>query len=420
MYRSMCIAAQVIMLAVFASKPVSAGEVEVLHFWTSPGEAKSINEIKRLISVRGHTWKDFAVVGGGGDNAMTALNKRILEGNPPAAATIKGMALQEMASKKVLANLDVMAQFDHWDKVIPDVVKKHVKYKDNYVSVPVNIHRANWLWINTDVLKRSGIEKVPNSIEGLLSAAEKIKAAGFVPLAHGGQAWQDFLLFEGVAMGVMGVDSYRKVFVEKDVAAIKGSKLPSALQVFRKLKAFTDDQSKNRSWDATTNMVIEGRAAFQMMGDWAKGEFLIAGKRPGIEFLCVPSPGTSDAFTYVIDTFAMFQLKQWEAQKAQGYLAYVLMGSEFQETFSFRKGSIPVRMDLKLDRFDDCAKSSHTDFNASSGKGRAIPSVAVDMALPTVTKSKVQAIVSEFWNKDDMAITDAAAKLALALSTEGG
>ena len=77
-------------------------------------------------------------------------------------------------------------------------------------------------------------------------------------------------------------------------------------------------------------------------------------------------------------------------------------------------------MDLKLDRFDDCAKSSHTDFNASSGKGRAIPSVAVDMALPTVTKSKVQAIVSEFWNKDDMAITDAAAKLALALSTEGG
>lgn len=420
MYHSMCIAFQAIVLAAMVSKPVCAGEVEVLHFWTSPGEAKSISEIKRLISVRGHTWKDFVVVGGGGDNAMTALNKRISDGSPPAAATIKGMALQEMASKKVLANLDVMAQFDHWDKVIPEVVKKHVKYKGNYVSVPVNIHRANWLWINADILKKSGIAKAPDSIDEFLSVAEKIKAAGYIPLAHGGQAWQDFLLFESVAIGVMGAEAYKKAFINREIPSLKGTKLPEALQVFRKLKSFTDNQSKNRSWDATTNMIIEGKAAFQIMGDWAKGEFLVAGKRPGIEFFCVPAPGTEEAFTYVIDTFAMFQLRQWEAQKAQGYLAYVLMGSEFQEVFSFQKGSIPARTDVKLTRYDDCAKASSADFIASSGKGTAIPSAAVDMALPTAIKAKVQTIVSEFWNKDDIPVSEAASKLLLALSMEGG
>lgn len=110
--------------------PVSAraGEVEVLHFWTSPGEAQSVAEIKALMAERGHTWKDFAVVGGGGQNAMAALRQRVLSGQPPASASIKGPAVQEWAAMNVLANLDTMAAFDHWDKVLPQVVKSHVKH----------------------------------------------------------------------------------------------------------------------------------------------------------------------------------------------------------------------------------------------------------------------------------------------------
>jgi glucose/mannose transport system substrate-binding protein len=39
-------------------------------------------------------------------------------------------------------------------------------------------------------------------------------------------------------------------------------------------------------------MVIEGKGGMQMMGDWAKGEFLKAGKKPGTDFVCVRFPGT--------------------------------------------------------------------------------------------------------------------------------
>jgi hypothetical protein len=63
--------------ALCAASAARAGEVEVLHFWTSPGEAQSIAELKSLIAVRGHTWKDFAVVGGGGGNAWAALERSI-------------------------------------------------------------------------------------------------------------------------------------------------------------------------------------------------------------------------------------------------------------------------------------------------------------------------------------------------------
>jgi glucose/mannose transport system substrate-binding protein len=67
-----------------------AGEVEVLHYWTSGGEAKSAAELKKIMQAKGHTWKDFAVAGGGGDNAMTVLKSRVVAGNPPSAAQIKG------------------------------------------------------------------------------------------------------------------------------------------------------------------------------------------------------------------------------------------------------------------------------------------------------------------------------------------
>lgn len=419
MRRLSILVCQALILALTPFEAVRAGEVEVLHFWTSPGEAKSIEEVKRLMAARGHSWKDFAVAGGGGGNAMATLAKRISEGNPPSAATIKGPALQELAAQKVLTNLNVMAQFDHWDKKIPAVVKKHVQFQGNYVAVPVNIHRANWLWINAEVMKKAGVAKPPASIDDLFVAAERIKDAGFVPLAHGGQAWQDFLLFESVAIGVMGIEPYRKTFVDRDSVVENRPQLMAALRAFRKLKAYTDNESKGRSWDATSKMVIEGRAAFQIMGDWAKGEFLVAEKRPGIDFLCVPAPGTSDAFAFVVDTFAMFQLKQWEAQKAQGYLAFVLMGAEFQESFSLRKGSIPARSDVNLGKFDTCAKSSFKDLNVSSAKGYAIPSAAVDMALPTGIKSTVQSIISEFWNTESISESAAAAALIAALDTSG-
>lgn len=384
----------------------------MLHFWTSPGEAQSVEEIKRLIAVRGHTWKDFAVLGGGGGNAMSMLKQRVTQGSPPSAASIKGPAIREWAIQNLLADLDVMAQFDHWDTVIPAVLQSHVKHRGHYVAVPVNIHRTNWLWANSEVLKKSGVAKVPQSHEELLEAAAQVKAAGYVPIAHGGQPWQEFILFEDVALSVSGAAFYQRALVQQNTAALSGPEMKKALEAFRSLKPYVDDKSKGRDWNAATEMVIRGKAAFQFMGDWAKGEFLVAGQQPGKEFICAPAPGTASVFTYVIDTFAMFQLKSWEAQKAQGYLAFVLMQPEFQESFNLRKGSIPARNTVPLDKFDDCAKASARDFKALSASDGAIPSPAVDMSLPTALKSQFESVISEFWNNDAMSVSEAMSRLS--------
>ncbi|MGB5600760.1 MAG: ABC transporter substrate-binding protein, partial [Thiothrix litoralis] len=135
-----------------------AGEVEVLHFWTSGGEAKSVAELKKMLEAKGDTWKDFAVAGGGGENAMTVLKSRVVSGNPPAAAQIKGPSIQEWGDEGVLTNLDSVAESEKWNDLLPGVVADAMKYKGHYVAAPVNVHRVNWMWLNPEVFKKAGAE----------------------------------------------------------------------------------------------------------------------------------------------------------------------------------------------------------------------------------------------------------------------
>lgn len=388
-----------------------AGEVEVLHYWTSGGEAKSVSELKAAMGKRGHSWKDFSVVGGGGQNAMAVLRRRVLDGDAPAGALIKGPAIQEWAELNVLTNLDAMASFEHWDQLLPAVVSEHMKYKGHYVAVPVNVHRVNWLWASNAVLQKAGVAAAPKTWDEFFAAADKVKAAGLVPVAHGGQDWQDFTTFESVVLGVGGAKLYQAALVKMERDALAGDDMRRALQVFRRIKGYVDDASKGRDWNVATDMVIKDRAAFQFMGDWAKGEFLAAGKTPGKEFQCVAVPGTEGAYTYNVDSFAMFQLRNWENQKAQGYLAFLLMGREFQEAFNLRKGSIPVRSGVPMNKFDDCGKRSAKDFEATAKVQTLLPSVAHGMAIASSAQGAMRAAVSEFWNNEKMSASELIAKL---------
>ncbi|MBY0396609.1 MAG: sugar ABC transporter substrate-binding protein, partial [Thermoleophilia bacterium] len=54
----------------------NAAEVEVLHWWTSGGEAAALNVLKEDLAKKGIGWVDMPVAGGGGEAAMTALRAR--------------------------------------------------------------------------------------------------------------------------------------------------------------------------------------------------------------------------------------------------------------------------------------------------------------------------------------------------------
>jgi len=410
-----------IVLACVAAVSVTAalaGDVEVLHYWTSGGEAKSAAELKKIMSAQGHAWKDFAVAGGGGDNAMTVLKSRVVSGNPPSAAQIKGPAIQEWAQEGVLGNLDSVAKAEKWDSLLPQVVANVMKYKGSYVAAPVNVHRVNWVWANPEVLQKSGVAKMPANYDEFFAAAEKIKKAGFIAVAHGGQNWQDFTTFESVVLGVGGAKFYQEALVKLDPKALNSATMKKSLETFRKIKGYTDAAAPGRDWNLATAMVMQGKAGFQFMGDWAKGEFVAAGKKPGKDFLCAAAPGTANAFTFNVDSFAMFKLKDAGAQKAQGDLAAAIMSPEFQEVFNLNKGSIPVRLNMSMAKFDDCAKLSSKDFVDTAKTGGLVPSVAHGMAISPATEGAIKDMVSQFWNDDKISIDDAQKRLVTAAATK--
>lgn len=171
-------------LPALAAAPLlaQAGEVEVLHYWTSGGEAKAAAALKATLQAKGHTWKDFAIAGGGGDSAMTVLKSRVVSGNAPAAAQIKGPSIQEWGREGVLANLDDVAKANNWDTLLPKVVSDVMKVKGSYAAVPVNVHRVNWLWANPEALKKANA-KLPTTWDEFFVTAAALPSTRLAPWA---------------------------------------------------------------------------------------------------------------------------------------------------------------------------------------------------------------------------------------------
>ncbi|NNF98520.1 MAG: carbohydrate ABC transporter substrate-binding protein [Desulfobacteraceae bacterium] len=386
------------------------GEVEVLHWWTSGGEAKSVGVLKQLLEAEGHTWKDFAVAGGGGDTAMTVLRSRAVSGNPPTAAQVKGPQIQQWGDEGVLANLDDVAKKGDWDRLLPAVVSDVMKYKGHYVAVPVNVHRINWMWCNPDVFRKAGAT-IPTTWEQFSVAAEKIKKAGFIPVAFGGQAWQEATVFETIVLGIGGAAFFRKALIEADSAALNSEVMVKCLTIFKNIKQYTDKDAPGRDWNLATAMVIQGKAAMQFMGDWAKGEFTAAGKAPGVDFIAAPAPETSGAFLFNIDSFIMFNVKNKDAQAAQKSMARLIMEPKFQEVFNVNKGSIPVRLGMSRAAFDDAALRAFDEFASAAASGALLPSMAHEMAVFPAIRGAIFDVVTNFYNSD-MPPEEAAKKLA--------
>lgn len=388
---------------------VQAAEVEVLHWWTSGGEARAANVLKELMEAEGYGWEDFAVAGGGGETAMTVLKSRAMSGNPPSAAQIKGPEIQEWGELGLLGELDEVAGAEGWDELLPPTVADVMRHNGSYVAVPVNVHRVNWLWANPQVLEAAGVE-MPTTLDELFEAGEAIREAGFIPLAHGGQAWQDATVFESVLLASGGTEFYQQAMVELDPEALGSERMIEALETFKRLRELMDADMSGRDWNIATSMVIEGSAGMQLMGDWAKGEFTAAGLTAGEEYLCAAAPGTQDAFTFNIDSLAMFRV-EGEEREAQQALARLVLEPTFQEAFNLAKGSIPARPDLDMNGFDACAQQSMDDFQRTAEEGGLVPSMAHGMAVRADVQGAIFDVVTNYFNSRDMAAEEAARRM---------
>ena len=377
------------------STPVVAQEVEVLHWWTSGGEAAALEVLKKRLESQGVTWKDMPVAGGGGEAAMTALRARVTAGNPPTSVQALGFDITDWAKQGVLGDLNEVANKEGWDKVIPAALQKFSKYEGKWIAAPVNVHSTNWVWINKAALDAAG-GKAPGNWDELVAVLDKMKANGITPIAHGGQAWQDATVFDGVMLS-LGNDFYKAAMIDLDPAVLGGAKMVEAFTRLAKLRTYVDENFSGRDWNLASAMVIEGKAGMQFMGDWAKGEFLKAGKVPGKDFVCIRYPGTQGSVTFNADQFMMFKVGE-KGRKAQLMMASDIESPEFQSAFNVVKGSVPARTDVPNDAFDDCGKKGMADLAEANTNGTLFGSAAHGHAAPAAVKNAIYDVVTRAFN----------------------
>jgi glucose/mannose transport system substrate-binding protein len=336
------------------------------------------------------------VAGGGGTQAMTVLRARVTSGNPPSAVQLLGFDITDWAGEGALANLNAIAESGGWDAVVPEALQKFSKYDGAWIAVPVNIHSTNWVWANKPLLDDLGIAG-PTTWEELVAAMQKVKDAGKVAVAHGGQAWQDATIFDSVAMSTGGPEFYRKAFIDLDAETLGSDTMKEVFDRMTVIRSFVDDNFSGRDWNLASAMVINGEAAFQFMGDWAKGEFLNAGKIPGTDFLCFRFPGAQDQVTFNTDQFAVF--KQGDsATPEQAAFAEAIMSPAFQIAFNKVKGSVPARTDVSVESFDACGQKAYAELKAAAASGNLFGSNAHGHANPASVKNAIYDVITAEFN----------------------
>jgi len=382
-----------------------AEDVEVLHWWTSGGEAAALGVLKDDLGTKGVGWKDMPIAGGGGTDAMTVLRARVVAGDAPTAAQMLGFDIKDWAATTgKLANLNSVAEAEGWNDVVPAALQEFSKHDGNWIAAPVNVHSTNWVWISKSALDAAG-GKAPESWEELVTVLDAMKANGITALAHGGQAWQDATLFDAVVLG-LGADFYKAAFIDLDPATLGGDTMVKAFERMAVLRSYVDDNFSGRDWNLASAMVIEGKGGMQMMGDWAKGEFLKADQVPGKDFVCIRFPGTQGLVTFNSDQFVMFD--QGGVSDAQLAMASSVMNPVFQSAFNVVKGSVPARTDVPNDAFDDCAKKGMADFAEANASGGLYGSMAHGHANPASVKNAIYDVVTAHFNGEYDAVTAAA------------
>ncbi|MDD9857905.1 MAG: ABC transporter substrate-binding protein, partial [Gammaproteobacteria bacterium] len=252
-------------LAALAAAPLSAtadDSVEVLHWWTSGGEAAALNVLKDNLEGEGVSWNDMPVAGGGGEQAMTVLRARVTAGNAPTAVQMLGFDILDWAREGKLADLNDLARAENWDAVVPGALQGFAKYDGKWISAPVNVHSTNWVWANKAIFDELGLSP-PQTWDELVSALDQIRAAGYTAVAHGGQAWQEATIFDAVVMSTGGPAFYRRALIDLDDSALRSQTMQTVFERMATLRGYVDDNFSGRDWNLATAMVINKQAGVQ-------------------------------------------------------------------------------------------------------------------------------------------------------------
>ena len=341
-----------------------SGKLEIFSWWAGD-EGPALQALIDLYKKRYPNVEviNATVTGGAGVNAKAVLKTRMLGGDPPDSFQVH--AGQELIGTWVVADRmeDLTALFNRegWMTKFPKGLIDLISYKGKIYSVPVNIHRSNVMWYVPARLREWGVQP-PKTWAEFLTTCQTLKNKGLAaPLALG-ENWTQQHLWESVALGVLGAADYANLWTGK--LRFTDPKAVAVWNTFGRLLDCANRDAAGLSWQQAVDRVLEGQAAFNIMGDWAAGYMTTTkGLKPGEGFGWAPAPSTAGVFMMLSDSFG---LPKGVKNRANAINWLRLVGSkEGQDTFNPLKGSIAARTDSDPSKYNTYLQSAMRDWKSN-------------------------------------------------------
>ena len=390
--------------ALVAAGAVQAADLEVTHWWTSGGEAAAVAEFAKAFNENTeHTWIDGAIAGGGG-TARPIVVSRIIGGDPMGAFQFNhGRQAEELIEAGLLRDLTDVAEAEGWrDIVNPPSLLDACTVDGRIYCAPINIHSWQWLWTSNDAFEKAGVE-IPSNWEEFVAAGPKLREAGIQPLALGGQSWQSAGLFNVLMATIAGPEVLTKIYGDADADLAAGGEMAAVFAAAAAAREMAEG-SNVQDWNQATNLVITDAAGGQIMGDWAQGEFAVAGETAGEDYTCLPGLGVRNIISTGGDAFYFPVNDDPEITAAQDELAAILLRPETQVNFNLKKGSLPIRGDIDLSAANDCMKKGLEILAA----GNTMPDV--NMLNTEDTNNQLNDLFVQFFQDASISPDDAQAR----------
>jgi glucose/mannose transport system substrate-binding protein len=356
--------------------PAGGGNVEVFSWWVGPGEADGLAAMIKIFQAQypNDTFVNASVAGGAGTNAKAVLATRLQGGDPPDSwQAHAGEATFAYVDAKQIQPLDDFYKSSGFGAALPAALLPLISKDGHPYSVPVNIHRSNVMWYNPKVLAAAKVT-VPAggfaTYDDFFAACAKIKAAGKTCLALG-PAWTAEHLFENVLIGSLGADGWSKLW---QTGADWGSAdVTTALNNYAKALSYTNSDAATLSdWQPAAQLMTNGDAAFNIMGDWAYGYFANAAPnglalKPHTDFDWTSPPGTQGIFVFLADSFVLPSSNK----NPTGTMDWLTVAASKagQEAFNPLKGSICARTDCDPTLFSEYSQGAAKDWGSNTVVG---------------------------------------------------
>lgn len=380
------------------SSSEKGGDVGVFTWWADGAEKDGLDALVDIFKKNypNDKFVNLAVAGGAGSNAKAKLAADLANGNPPDSFQgHAGAELLDYIRAGQIEPVDEVMKELGGEKVFPKSLLDRLTVKDHIYSIPSNVHRSNVVWANKAVLEKAGITTVPSDIDSWLADMKKVKESGVsTPLVVAG-TWTQVHLFESVLLADLGTDSYNGLFDGSTKWDDEGVK--KAVKHFAELLQYANTPSDGDDWPGATDAVIDGKAAYNVMGDWAVAEFNAKGSKYDKDYIAFPTPGSNDTFLFLADSFTLPKGCK-NPNGAKDWLKHV-GSAEGQEAFNLAKGSIPARTDVKPDKFPTYQQGAMKSFK----EDKIAASITHGAAVSQGWGGEITTAISKFMGSKDQA-----------------